>query len=384
MAFQIPKDILEKFKRKSIEELFGNCEVVENEFGEFLKITNPFNLGKFGINPIQKIELDLFERILRSELQIIPGIGVKKSTQLKKRKINDISELLGLYTKNFCDIKDVLKTISSKDVHQLRNLRKTHDEDFLFCVTGNDLLFIDIETTGQTTAEVFLIGIGYYSIETHQFQTELLFAREIAEEAAVLYYFLQLLPKFKMFVTYNGRTFDIPFIRNRVSVLFEPDDIEDIVDQIIVPADKEISKSKSSILELSKILFEGFIHFDLYNAIRRDYKNLLPNFRLTSAEEHLLAFERVENLPSAEVPLGYKCYVTDPETYIGGIYKTIEHNFYDVVNLERLLNTWIRKQIEEFYSVVYPFESNSYEEILKKLQKSKQKLRSFNLDPFLK
>ncbi|TFG21218.1 MAG: hypothetical protein EU530_01110 [Promethearchaeota archaeon] len=384
MAFQIPKEILEKFKGKSLEELFGKCEIVENEFGEFLKITDPFNFDKFGINPIQKIELDLFERILRSELQLIPGIGAKKSTQLKKRKIHDISELLGLYTKNFCDINDVLNTISSKNVYQLRNLRKTHDEDFLFCVTGSDLLFIDIETTGQTTAEVFLIGIGYYSIENDQFQTELLFAREIAEEAAVLYYFLQLLPKYKMLVTYNGRTFDIPFIRNRVSVLFEPDDIEDIVDQIIIPAENKISKTNSDILELSKILFDSFIHFDLYNAIRRDYKNLLPNFRLTTVEEHLLAFERVENLPSAEVPLAYKCYVTDPETYIGGIYKTIEHNFYDVVNLERLLRSWMRKQIEEFCSVIFPFGSNSYEEILEKLQKSKQKLRSFNLDPFLK
>ena len=384
MDFQIPKEILDKYKGKSLEELFGNCEVVENEFGEFLKITDPFSMDKFGINPIQKIELDLFERILRSELQLIPGIGGKKSTQLKKRKINDISDLLGLYTKNFCDINSVLKIISSKDIHQLRNLRKAHEEDFLFCVKGNDLLFIDIETTGQSTAEVFLIGIGYYSEKTKQFITELLFAREIAEEAAVLYYFLQLLPKFKMFVTYNGRTFDIPFIRNRVSVLFEPDDIEDLVNQIISSEEIENFGKNPSIFRLSKAIFEKFIHFDLYNAIRRNYKNLLPNYRLTTAEEHLLDFERVENLPSAEVPLAYKSYVTNPETYIGGIYKTIEHNFYDVVNLERLLSAWMRKQIEEFFSVVYPFESNSYKEILLKLQKSKRKLRSFNLDPFLK
>jgi uncharacterized protein YprB with RNaseH-like and TPR domain len=383
MAFQIPQEILDKYKGKTLEELFGNCEVVENEFGEFLRITDPFDMDKFGINPIQKEELDLFERILRSELQLIPGIGAKKSTQLKKRKINDISDLLGLYTKHFCDINDVLRTISSKDIHQLRNLRKTHDEDFLFCVEGSDLLFIDIETTGQTTAEVFLIGVGYYSVEHQQFQTELLFAREIAEEAAVLYYFLQLLPNFKMFVTYNGRTFDIPFIRSRVSVLFEPDDIEDIVHQIIAPAEIKCSKKVPSIFELSKSLFESFIHFDLYNAIRRNYENLLPNYRLTTAEEQLLDFERVENLPSAEVPLAYKYYIADADTYIGGIYKTIEHNFYDVVNLERLLSTWMRKQIEEFYSVVYPTETKAYEDILSELRKSKRRLRSFNLDPFL-
>ncbi len=383
MSFQIPDEILEKFKGKSLEELFGNCEIVENQFGEFLKITDPFDMQEFGINPIQKEELHLFERILRSELQLIPGIGAKKSTQLKQRNINDISDLLGLYTKNFCTISDILKTISSKDIHQLRNLRKTHDEDFLFCVEEQDLLFIDIETTGQTTAEVFLIGIGYYSPEESKFITELLFAREISEEAAVLFYFLELLPKFKMFVTYNGRTFDIPFIRNRVSILFELEDIEEIALRILRPSNSKLDKIPHT-FELAKELFDNFIHFDLYHAIRRNFKNLLPNYRLTTAEQKLLDFERVENLPSAEVPMAYKLYIEDADSYIGGIYKTLEHNFYDVVNLERLLSIWMRKQIEEYFSVAFPFESKSYKEIIGKLQKSQRRLRSFTLDPFLK
>jgi uncharacterized protein YprB with RNaseH-like and TPR domain len=384
MTFQISKETLEKYRGKSLEELFGKCEIVRNEFGEFLKIIDPFSIDKFGITSIKKEELLLFERILRSELQLIPGIGTKKSDQLKKKNITDISDLLGLYTKNFCIINEVLKTISSKDVHQLRSLRKTHEEDFLFCVEEKDLLFIDIETTGQTTAEVFLIGIGYYSKKKHRFHTELLFAREIAEEAAVLYYFLELLPRFKMFVTYNGRTFDIPFIRNRVSVLFEPEDIESIYTQIIPLPCSEPSENSSNIFRFTKDLFDNFIHFDLYHAIRRNYKDQLPNYRLTTAEQNLLDFERVENLASAEVPLAYKLYIEDANTYIGGIYKTIEHNFYDVINLERLLSTWIRKQIEEFYSIVYPSEAFSYEEIVCKLQKSKLRLRSFTLDPFLK
>ena len=78
---------------------------------------------------------------------------------------------------------------------------------------------------------VFLIGIGYLKKDENEklnFTTELLFAREIAEEPAILKYFTEILPKFKMLVTYNGKSFDIPFLRERIAALFEPEDISDV------------------------------------------------------------------------------------------------------------------------------------------------------------
>ena len=382
MAFRVPKEILEKYKNKSLEELFGNTEIVENEFGEFVKITDPFGLDEFGANRIKKEELQLFECILRSKLQLIPGIGEKKNLFLKKRCITDISDLLGLYTKNYYSIKDVMQTINSKDVHKLRNLKKTRDEDFLFCVNPEEIMFFDIETTGQTSSEVFLIGMGYYSNQG-KFVTELLFAREIAEEIAILYYFLHKIVGYRMFVTYNGRSFDIPFIQNRISILFEPKDIEEFLLQGI-PVCSPVEKS-TGIFGLSKQIFDRLIHFDLYHAIRCEFKNQFPNYKLTTAEQYLLDFERIDNLPSAEVPIAYKSFIEDSNLFMGAMYKILEHNFYDVVNLERLLRTWIRKQIEEFYIALYSANSpdvKPYEQILRELNKVRHKLRSFNLDPF--
>jgi hypothetical protein len=104
---------------------------------------------------------------------------------------------------------------------------------------------------------------------------------------------------------------------------------------------------------------------------------------LTTAEEKLLNFERKDNLPSSEVPTAYRRYIEDAPTYIGGIYKTIEHNFYDVINLERLLSKWMQNQIEEFYHAVYSSKPKEFKEILAKLKTTKRPLRSYTLDPFL-
>ncbi|MBN2155658.1 MAG: ribonuclease H-like domain-containing protein [Candidatus Lokiarchaeota archaeon] len=382
MTFQISNKTLEKYKNKNFEELFGECEIVENEFGEFLKIINPFSIEDFQIQSITKEELGIFERILRSEFQLIPGIGEKKSLEFNKRSMSDMSDLLGLYAKYSCQISEILGTISSKDIHKLRMLKKTHDEDYLFCVNDQDMLFLDIETTGRATSEVFLIGIGYYCSETSRFRTELLFAREISEEVAVLSYFLKQLPRYKMFVTYNGRSFDIPFLQNRVSVLFEPDDLEDTFKQIVR---SDPIQNTIGAYGFAKQLFDQFIHFDLYYAFRRDFKNFFPNYRLTTVEQFLLDFKRVENLPSSEVPLAYKLYIEDTRSYMGAIYKILEHNFFDVVNLERLLSKWMHSQIENYYVKNYQTQSQTrnYEGILTKLTRSKSRLRSYNLDPFL-
>ncbi|MCP4761934.1 MAG: hypothetical protein GY870_09130, partial [archaeon] len=249
---------------------------------------------------------------------------------------------------------------------ELKKIKNINDEDLIFCVKPEDILFLDIETTGMTGAEIFLIGIGFLSKKENSteyfFTTELLFAREISEEAAILKYFVDLLPNFKMFVSYNGKGFDIPFICNRIGTLFESKDIEGIFEYFVknrLPKSPNYEEIEWP-LAMIKAIVSGFIHFDLYYAVRRTYKDLLPDHRLVTAEEHILDFFREEHLPSSEVPAVYLDYLSDEKhIYMGALYKVIEHNFYDVINMELLLKEWIILNIQ-----------NNYKEIEKQLKNS--------------
>ncbi|MCD8151876.1 MAG: ribonuclease H-like domain-containing protein [Clostridiales bacterium] len=82
------------------------------------------------------------------------------------------------------------------------------------------MLFFDIETTGFSPAQnqIYCIGCGYRS--GSDITIELFFAENPAEEKAVLASFFDLLAACKTVVTFNGNTFDIPFVRKRAALFF--------------------------------------------------------------------------------------------------------------------------------------------------------------------
>lgn len=81
-----------------------------------------------------------------------------------------------------------------------------------------NVCFIDIETTGLSSKfnSIYLIGIMYYNIEEKMWYLIQLFAESLDEEKELLISFINLISNFDKVVTYNGDTFDIPFINNRL------------------------------------------------------------------------------------------------------------------------------------------------------------------------
>jgi hypothetical protein len=356
---KISEKFLETLSNKKIEEIFKETEVMNNKLGEFVKITNPFGVIEEK-HIINNQELILLEGILKQNLNIMPGIGSKKLREYHKKQYFCLDDLVGLSPK-YSKVSEILEAISGKNVNELKKNSRIKEEELLFCVDPEDILFLDIETTGQTAgiSVVFLIGIGYLKKDENKkfkFTTELLFAREIAEEAAILKYFTDILPKFKMLVTYNGKSFDIPFLRERIGALFEPEDISDVYDFF-----KENTLLNSSITPdlqypsaIAAEIFSSYIHFDLYYALRRTYKVLLENYRLITAEEKILDFHRIDNLPSSEVPQVYTDWLSDKGKNMGALYKVLEHNFYDVFNMEKLLKEYLLTRIDDAFKLIQP------------------------------
>jgi uncharacterized protein YprB with RNaseH-like and TPR domain len=173
-------------------------------------------------------------------------------------------------------------------------------------VDPRSVLFLDIETAGlSANTYVFLCGLMYVHPETGAFHVEQAFARDYAEEAGLLMHVRETLSKFDTVVTYNGASFDMPFLRTRMAVHRVPD---------IVPM--------------------GSV--DLLHATRRAYRPGLPNVRLVTVERHLRGVGRVDDIPSRFIPRAYHEYVRTQDARI--MRNVVYHNRMDLFTMAVILN----------------------------------------------
>ncbi|MCK5687730.1 ribonuclease H-like domain-containing protein [Myxococcota bacterium] len=170
-------------------------------------------------------------------------------------------------------------------------------------------LFVDTETTGLsggTGTIAFLVAAGYY--RSRDFVVEQLFVPAPGREGPALLRMSELLSEASSIVTYNGKSFDWPLLRNRF-----------IMNRLTPP-------------ELPP-------HIDLVHWVRRLFKYQMDGARLVQAEQALLGFERVGDIDGSEVPEIWWRYVRGR----GGaraeqqLEQVFEHNFMDIVSLTVLL-----------------------------------------------
>lgn len=164
------------------------------------------------------------------------------------------------------------------------------------------MLFLDTETTGLGVGAgnvPFMIGLGFY--EEQAFVVEQLFIRHPGEEAAMLDYLRGRLAAYPMMVSYNGKTFDWPVVRNRY-----------VMNRLNAP-DAEPQQ------------------LDLLYVSRSLWKNTLESCRLSRVEEDRLGIRREEDVPGSLAPALYFQYLAEdaPEVLRG----VFAHNERDVMTL---------------------------------------------------
>jgi hypothetical protein len=106
-----------------------------------------------------------------------------------------------------------------------------------------------------------------------------------------------------LLVTYNGKSFDLPLLReryvmNRLPALAEPPNL------------------------------------DLLHVARRLHKERLGQCRLVSVESGVLGFERGDDVDGAEIALRYAHYLRTGD--VRGLPAVVEHNAWDVMSLAAL------------------------------------------------
>ena len=167
------------------------------------------------------------------------------------------------------------------------------------------LLFFDTETTGLGIGAgnvPFMLGFGYYRSDA--LIVEQCFLRSPADEPAMLAYFAQVLERFTHVVSYNGRAFDWPVLRNRYVM-------------------NRIDWSDDHLLQL-----------DFLYPSRSLWKRILPSCSLGSVEAERLGYVREEDVPGSLAPTLYFQYLQsgEPEVVAG----VFVHNERDILSLAGL------------------------------------------------
>lgn len=165
-----------------------------------------------------------------------------------------------------------------------------------------DLLFLDLETTGLGNLPVFLIGTMVW--EGGGFLVRQYFARDYSEERAILSLYSRAAAERKVLVSFNGKSFDVPFLRVRAA--------GNAVACAVPP-----------------------YHLDLLHVARRTWRGGLPDCRLQTLERFICKRVRSGDLGGEQIPEAYHAFVRTGNA--AQMVECLRHNRLDLLTLADLM-----------------------------------------------
>jgi len=180
--------------------------------------------------------------------------------------------------------------------------RETPEGEEPLMVAPGDICFLDIETTGLGCTPIFLIGTLVWrdgDIVCRQF-----LARTYAEELSILSHFAQEAHAARVFVSFNGKTFDIPFLRVRAAAT-------------------------------GAAFHEPKLHFDLLHEARRHFRNRLPDCKLKTLERYVCQRHRGDDIDGSDIARAYHDFVRTGDAR--EIARIVQHNQWDLVTMVHLM-----------------------------------------------
>jgi hypothetical protein len=301
-AQKLKASLLKRYSGISLEEALpgeelsteaGNCYCIRNEGAIRFEVSCP----------------DLCRQKILSDLKLIYGIGAVKEKELKKKGFSSIPDL-ARHPRFGATAAQFMETFESSDTCSIQEMinrwyPKSHPLSFFVSSfhSQGDFVLLDIETLGLFSRPIILIGIAEIDAGRIIFHQYLL--RSIDEEPAALMAVKSHIGERSAFLTFNGRTFDIPYIQERFFYYGLQGNLERA-------------------------------HFDVLPYSRRAWGETSPNCRLVTLEKFLFSEERLDDVPSALVPEFYESYMQTGNP--GPLVPIAEHNRKDLETLGRLFS----------------------------------------------
>ncbi len=205
---------------------------------------------------------------------------------------------------------------------------------------NEDMLLFDIETTGLSPArdQIYCIGCGYLC--TDNVVIELFFAENPQEEPHVLEAFYRLSVSRRTIITFNGNTFDIPFVRKRAALYAGQQTSADNMSELATAFAASEPEPKQSSASAGSLIF-----IDLYRAAT-GMKSLLrlPSYRQKSLE-YFLGISREDSFDGGQLIEKYLAYVSNPDHDLLSF--LLLHNFEDVKGMFDLLGLLAYEQLRD-------------------------------------
>jgi uncharacterized protein YprB with RNaseH-like and TPR domain len=297
-ALRVRKKFVELYEGKRLEDAIpgtpfaigdGECYCIEGE-------------EDFSLRPIDQ---EAARKALLSSLRLLHGIGPEKEAKLRADGYASIEDLLDHATWKH-KARKIVDLVDSCDTARIQRelwhwMPKSHPLNlYTTAFAGPEkLVIIDIETMGLFSRPIFLFGAAF--VEGDKIRTRQFLARDIDEEPAAMQAFCDLLTG-RPIMSYNGRSFDVPYVNQRRWYYDMPGELDNI-------------------------------HFDMLHFARRRFRDF-PDVRLLTIEKHLFGESRSDDVPGAMVPEFYGHYLDTGNP--GPLVPIVEHNRRDIITLARL------------------------------------------------
>ena len=172
--------------------------------------------------------------------------------------------------------------------------------------TKEDILFLDLETTGLRSNGIFafMIGLGYYINES--FVVEQVFLPDPEAEVNSFDRLIELINEKSLLITFNGKTFDVPVLESRL-----------LYHQIWLN-------------------LRAMEHLDLLHLARRLWRNKLPSCALETIEFYILGQVRDKELDidGGEIPQTYFSFLLNGNPEL--MQRVFLHNHTDILHTAAL------------------------------------------------
>ena len=290
-------------------------EVVENDYGTCYRLTATAR-GALHRGDAEKTRQDLL-----GSVSLVRGIRDKTRARLEEQGYKTLADLEN--HPRFCGeskrIRELLESGSTEELSEVIGARMSKSSPAVLGLSGlhddADFLFLDLETMGLFAGQPLVVaGLARLGPD-NTIMVDQYVVRDFPDELALLHEVNRQVGDHKVMVTYNGKSFDLPFLTGR-----------------------------SAYYGIG--LKPPGVHFDLLHFCRRAWKDELEGCSLRSIEQTILGISRETDLPGELVPEFYYEYLRTGNA--GFLKPIVDHNRQDVESLvnvfSSLVEHWTRSE----------------------------------------